>query len=88
MLGHGFRYWLVLGAACLLLVMLVCPYLPTPTGVANGPSIKILIQAMCLVVAAALLAAPTILDDTVVFLEWHHSVPAPNLTDLTCVRLC
>ena len=88
MSGHRFQSWLVLGAACLLLVMLVCPYLPTPTGVANGPSIKILIQAMCTMMGTALLVASTTLEEAVVFVEWHHAVPAPNLTDLTCIRLC
>lgn len=88
MLGQRFQYWLVMGAACLLLVMLVCPYLPTPTGIANGPSIKILIQAMCLIVGAALLVVSTTLERAVAFVEWHRPVPAPDLTDLTCIRLC
>jgi hypothetical protein len=68
--------------------MLVCPYLPTPTGVLHGPSVKVLIQAMCLVLAVALLVAASGLEPAVIFIERFRTLHAADLTDLTCNRLC
>lgn len=89
MFGQRFPTWLVLGAATLMLVMLVCPYLPTPTGMLHGPSAKLLLfQAMCLVLVAALPLVAPVLEPAGVFTETLRSLPTTDLTDLTCTRLC
>ncbi|HSA92875.1 MAG TPA: hypothetical protein VLE48_07680 [Terriglobales bacterium] len=73
-------------AGYLILLMLVCPYLPTPTGVVHDRAGKIFPALLTVpAVVAVLLAASGGSALT-------HVVAAPSrqasLLDLTCTRLC
>jgi hypothetical protein len=73
-------------AGYLILLMLVCPYLPTPTGVVHDRAGKIFPALLTVAAAVTVLLAASAGS------ALTHVLAAPSrqasLLDLTCTRLC